>query len=162
MREDARPESVIRTAIAADLPELRRVYKAASLSNAGDAPLLLARPEFLVFAGEGIAEGRTRVEGSGPPGEGQVVGFVTIAVNADGGLELEDLFVDPGWRRRGVARRLVADVVKTAREAGHRRLSVIGNPHALVFYRAVGFAEIDRIATVLGTGLRLELDLTQA
>src|SRR5262249_30679337 len=39
----------IRTAVAADLPALQQVYRAASLSNAGDAPMLLARPEFLVF-----------------------------------------------------------------------------------------------------------------
>lgn len=157
MLEDAEP--AIRTAVAADLPELRRVYQAASLSNAGDAPLLLARPEFLVFAGDGIAEGRTRLADAGPQGNSQVAGFVTVAVDQDGGLELEDLFVDPGWRRRGVARRLVADVVTTARAAGHRSLLVVGNPHALAFYRAVGFVEIDRVATVLGTGLRLRLDL---
>jgi hypothetical protein len=34
---------VVRTAVAADLPTLQQVFKAASLSNAGDAPLLLAR-----------------------------------------------------------------------------------------------------------------------
>ena len=157
----AEPEAVIRTAVAADLPELQRVYAAASLSNAGDAALLLTRPEFLIFAGDGIVEGRTRLAETGPLGNGQVVGFATIVVDQDGGLELEDLFVDPGWRRRGVARRLVADVVRTAREARHRRLSVIGNPHALAFYQAVGFVEIGRVATQLGTGLRLQLDLAQ-
>ena len=161
MREDAGPGPVIRTAVAADLPELQRVYRAASLSNAGDAPLLLARPEYLVFAGEGIAEGRTRVAEAGSSGNGRVIGFVTLAVGPDGRPELEDLFVDPAWRRRGVARGLVADVVKTAREAGHRRLSVIGNPHALDFYRAVGFVVVGRISTTLGTGLRLELDVVE-
>jgi predicted N-acetyltransferase YhbS len=155
------PEPGIRTAVAADLPELQRVYEAASLSNAGDAANLLARPEFLVFAGDGIAEGQTRVAVAGPRDEGSVVGFATVAVDQYGGLELEDLFVDPGWRRRGVAARLVADAASTAREAGHQSLSVVGNPHALTFYQAVGFAELDRVATQLGFGLRMRLDLTR-
>jgi GNAT superfamily N-acetyltransferase len=159
MPDDAEQPPVIRTAIATDLPELQRVYAAASLSNPGDAPQLRAHPEYLVFSGEGIAAGRTRVAVAGPRREGQLVGFATVVVDPDGGLELEDLFVDPAWHRRGVARRLVADIVSTARAAGHRQLSVIGNPHALAFYRAVGFVEVGPVATTLGAGLRLRLDL---
>jgi GNAT superfamily N-acetyltransferase len=149
----------IRTAVATDLPALREVYRAASLSNAGDAPMLLARPEYLVFAGDGVADGRTRVAAAGPGADGRVVGFVTVVPGADG-PELDDLFVDPDWRRRGVARRLVRDVANTARQAGHRRLWVTGNPHALGFYLAVGFVETGRIDTEMGTGLRMYLDLT--
>ena len=151
----------IRTAVAADLPALQQVYRAASLSNAGDASMLLARPEFLVFAGEGIAVGRTLVALAGPAGKGRVVGFATIAAGRNDGPELEDLFVDPDWRRRGVARCLVRRVVNTARDAGHRRLWVTGNPHALAFYLAVGFVQVDRVSTELGTGLRMSLDLSR-
>lgn len=154
------PALTIRTAFAGDLPALRQVFRAASLSNADDAPMLLARPEFLNFAGDGIAAGRTRVAVAGPHGDGRVVGFVTVA-EGDDGPQIEDLFVDPDWRRRGVAARLILDVVRTARQTGHRHLWVTGNPHALDFYRAVGFVETDRIATELGTGLRMCLDLTQ-
>jgi hypothetical protein len=74
----------IRTALAADLPALQQVYRAASLSNAGDAPLLLARPEFLVFTGDGIAAGRTLVAVAGPSGNDRVVGFATVASGPDG------------------------------------------------------------------------------
>ena len=151
---------MIRTAVAADLPALQHVYRAASLSNAGDAPLLLARPEFLVFAGEGIAAGRTLVALDGPPPDGRVIGFATVADGEDDGPELEDLFVDPGWRRRGIARRLVREIADDARDGGHRRLWVTGNPHALGFYLAAGFVEVDRISTTLGPGLRMALDLT--
>jgi GNAT superfamily N-acetyltransferase len=150
----------IRTAVAADLPALQQVFRAASLSNAGDAPMLLARPEFLTFTGEGIATGRTLVAGASPPGSGRVVGFATVAAGPEDGLELEDLFVDPEWRRRGVARRLVGQVAKSARDGGHRRLWVTGNPHALGFYLAVGFIEVDQVCTALGNGLRMCLDLT--
>jgi GNAT superfamily N-acetyltransferase len=133
------PGLAFRTAVAADLPALQQVYRAASLSNAGDAPMLLARSEFLVFTGEGIATGRTPVAVASQPGKDGVVGFATVVAGQDDGLELEDLFVDPDWRRRGIARHLVRQVVNTAREASHRRLWVTGNLHALAFYLAVGF-----------------------
>jgi GNAT superfamily N-acetyltransferase len=153
------PTLTFRTAVPGDLPALRHVYRTASLSNAGDAPMLLARPEFLIFAGEGIAAGQTRVAATGPQGDGQVVGFVTLAAGEDG-PEIEDLFVDPDWRRQGIARRLVLDVATTARQSGQRYLWVTGNPHASNFYLAVGFVETGRIATELGVGLRMRLDLT--
>jgi GNAT superfamily N-acetyltransferase len=160
MIDRVEPGLVIRTAVEADLPALQQVYRAASLSNAGDAPLLLARPEFLVFMGEGIAAGRTLVAVTSSQGKDRVVGFATVAVGQDG-LELEDLFVDPDRRRRGIARHLVRQVVNTARDAGHRRLWVTGNPHALAFYLAVGFVQTDQVSTTLGTGLRMSLDLSQ-
>jgi GNAT superfamily N-acetyltransferase len=155
------PGLAIRAAVAADLPALQAVYRAASLSNAGDAPMLLARPEFLVFTGEGIATGRTLVAVASPPGMDRVVGFVTVAAGQDDVLELEDLFVDPDWRLRGIARRLVRQVINTARDTGHRRLWVTGNPHALAFYLAVGFVQVDQVSTALGTGLRMSLDLSR-
>jgi GNAT superfamily N-acetyltransferase len=151
MNDRGEPGLLIRVAVAADLAALQQVYRDASLSNAGDAPMLLARPEFLVFAGDGIADGRTLAALAG----GRVVGFATVT----DGPELEDLFVDPGWRRRGVARDLVRRVVSDARESGHRRLWVTGNPHALAFYLAVGFVEVAEVSTELGTGLRMSLDL---
>jgi hypothetical protein len=85
------PGLVIRTAVEADLPALQQVFRAAALSNTADAPLLLARPEYLVFAGDGIAEGRTRVAAAGLAGGSRILGFVTVAVDHDGGPDLEDL-----------------------------------------------------------------------
>jgi GNAT superfamily N-acetyltransferase len=145
----------IRTALAGDLPALQRVFTAASLSNADDAPLLLANPQHLVFAGDGLAEGRTRV--AVDPGD-RVVGFATVVADERGDLELEDLFVDPPWQRRGLARRLVHDAVGRARESGHPVLMVTANPHALDFYRSVGFVEVGQVVTDLGAGPRMRLD----
>jgi GNAT superfamily N-acetyltransferase len=152
----------IRTAVAADLPALQRVYREASLSNAGDAPLLLARPEFLVFTGDGIATGRTLVALDDPPDDARIVGFASLATSEDDGLELEDLFVDPDRRRRGIARYLIRAVAGAARDNGHRRLWVTGNPHALAFYLAAGFVQVDQVSTELGSGLRMSLDLSRA
>jgi GNAT superfamily N-acetyltransferase len=154
------PVSAIRTAVPADLPELQRVFRAASLSNPGDAPALLARPEFLLFAGEGVAQGDTRVAVAGAEGEGTVLGFATVTVRGAGEPELDDLFVDPRWQRQGVARRLVEDAVGTVRASGQQRLWVTGNPHAVAFYRAVGCVGDEPVATDLGAGLRLHLDVS--
>jgi GNAT superfamily N-acetyltransferase len=114
------------------------------------------------FAGEGIAASRTLVAVVRSADNDQVVGFATVAAGQDDDLELEDLFVDPDWRRRGVARQLVLQVVNTARDAGHRRLWVTGNPHALAFYIAVGFVQTDQVSTALGTALRMSLDPSEA
>jgi GNAT superfamily N-acetyltransferase len=94
-------------------------------------------------------------------GKDQVVGFATIAAGLYDGADLEDLFVDPAWRRLGIARHLLRQVVKTARDAGHQRLWVTGNPHALAFYLAVGFVQTDQVSTALGMGLRMSLDMSQ-
>lgn len=69
--------------------------------------------------------------------------------------------MDPRWRRRGIARELVLDLAAAARQGGHQRLCVTGNPHALSFYRSIGFVEDGPAATELGRGTRLHLDLTR-
>jgi ribosomal protein S18 acetylase RimI-like enzyme len=153
---------VIRTAVVSDLPELQRVFRAASLSNERDAPLLLAHPEFLVFAGDGIADARTRAAIGTTEGDGRVLGFATVVVDGYGELELEDLFVDPPAQRRGIARRLVLDAVSRARDSGHPHLFVTANPHALAFYRSVGFVDVGQVTTELGTGTRMRLDTGDA
>jgi GNAT superfamily N-acetyltransferase len=156
------PVITIRTAVPADLPELQRVFRSASLSNAGDAPQLLARPEFLHFTGEGVAQGRTRVAVAGGQGRAAILGFVTVVMGQGGEPELEDAFVDPPWQRRGVARRLIEDAVRAGHLSGHRRLWVTANPHAAAFYAAVGFVGSEQVATELGPGLRLHLDIEVA
>lgn len=153
------PVSTVRTAVPADVPELQRIFRSAALSNPGDAPLLLARPEFLHFAGKGIAQGRTRVAVAGIEGKGAILGFATVTVGDEGEPELEDAFVHPLWQRRGVARRLIEDAVQAVRTSGHQRLWVTANPHAVAFYTAVGFVGSEQVATDLGAGLRLHLDI---
>ena len=103
----------IRTAEPGDVVALRDLYWRSSLSNDGDRASLLAHPDALDFDELSVLEGRTRVAIDGE----RVVGFATIRVH--GVLaELEDLFVDPEWMRRGLGRRLVND---RARRLSHAR-----------------------------------------
>jgi GNAT superfamily N-acetyltransferase len=113
---------MIRLGTPADLAAAASVYRRASLSNAGDRDNLLAHPEYLILAPEGLAEGRTHVAEE----DGSLVGFATW-IEAAGAVELEDLFVDPGSRRRGIATALVTSMPCAL---AHSRTSVVSTPLA--------------------------------
>ena len=147
---------MIRPGTPADLAALADIYRRASLSNPGDRDRLLAHPEHLVLEPEGLAEGRTHVaEENGP-----VVGFATWAVTDGGGMELEDLFVDPAWMRRGIATALVSRIADVLRARGADALEVTASPDALGFYAAAGFVEIGVSQTTFGSAPQLRLSLT--
>lgn len=144
--------AMIRLGAPADLSAAAGVYRRASLSNAGDRDKLLAHPEYLILSPEGLAEGRTYVAEE----DGSVVGFATWA-EADGTIELEDLFVDPDWRRRGVATALVRRIVDVLRAQGVECLEVTANPHAQGFYSAAGFTGCSVAETDSGIVSRMKL-----
>ena len=141
---------MIRLGVPADLPAVTGVYRRASLSNAGDRDHLLAHPEYLILGPEGLAEGRTQVAEE----DGTVVGFATW-IEAGGTADLEDLFVDPVWMRRGIATALVNRIADVLRARGVRCLDVTANPHALGFYRAAGFTDCGVAETNFGTAPRM-------
>ena len=150
--------SVIRLGTPADLPACSDVYRRASLSNAGDRDNLLAHPEYLILGPEGLAEGRMYVAEE----NGSVVGFATWAWadQAGGTIELEDLFVDPDYMRRGIATALVNCIAEILRARGAERLEVTANPHAMEFYRAAGFTDCGVAETNFGAAPRLVLALS--
>ena len=145
----------VRTAVADDLPLLRALFRRSSLSNPGDAQALLAHPDALVLPDTEVLAGRTRLA---LDPDGTVVGFATV-VGAGPARELEDLFVDPDHQRRGVGALLVTDAVSLARHDGAVRLEVTANPHASRFYEHCGFERDGEVATELGPGIRMHLDL---
>lgn len=143
----------IRTADPGDLAAVQDVFRRASLSNDGDREVLLAHPEFLVFAPLPLAEGRTRVAVAE---DDTVVGFATLLVT-EGAAELDDLFVDPTWMRRGIATRLIDDAVAVARGLGVAYVDVTANEHAMAFYVSVGFVPHGEASTTFGPAPRLRL-----
>jgi GNAT superfamily N-acetyltransferase len=143
---------MIRIGVPADLPALSDVYRNASLSNAGDRGNLLAHPQYLALGPHGLAEGRTHVAEE----DGSLVGFATWA-KAGRVFELEDLFVDPPWMRRGIATALVTCIAGVVRARGAERLEVTANPHALGFYTAAGFADCGVTSTEFGPARRMVL-----
>jgi GNAT superfamily N-acetyltransferase len=147
---------MIRLGTPADLAALADIYRRASLSNPGDRDRLLAHPEHLVLEPEGLTEGRTHVAEE----NGSVVGFATWAETEGGGMELEDLFVDPQWMRRGIATALVGCIADALRSRGADTLEVTASPDALGFYRAVGFTDIGVAQTTFGSVPHLQLRLS--
>jgi GNAT superfamily N-acetyltransferase len=126
------------------------------LSNPGDRDRLLAHPEYLALEPDGLTEGRTHVAEEG----GSVVGFATWAETDGGSLELEDLFVDPQWMRRGIATALVDRIADVLRSRGADTLEVTASPDALGFYRSVGFIDVGVAQTSFGSVPLLRLKLS--
>jgi GNAT superfamily N-acetyltransferase len=145
----------IRGAVLADLDALREVFRQASLSNAGDRAALLADPEVLLWPGDSLADGRTRVA---VDDDGAIVGFAST-LQIDGALELDDLFVQPLRMRQGIARRLIEDVLNLARVLGVGSVQVTANPHAMAFYNSVGFVPDGTAQTRFGPAPRMRLDV---
>ena len=89
----------------------------------------------------GTGVGRWRPEASfGIEVRGALVA-ATLVNELDGAL-LSEVMVDPDWRRRGLARRLIARSIGAVRELGLgplRLVVTIGNDRAEPLYRSLGF-----------------------
>jgi GNAT superfamily N-acetyltransferase len=146
---------MIRLGTPADLAAAASIYRRASLSDASYRDTLLAHPEYLILGPEGLAEGRTYVAEQ----DGSLAGFATWA-EAAGTVELEDLFVDPDYMRRGIATALVGRIAEVLRARGVQRLEVTANPDALGFYRAAGFIDCGVAETDFGAAPRMVLAIS--
>ncbi len=85
-----------------------------------------------------IDAGRVRVLDTGV----EIIGFYSLENLPGGRLELGHLFVEPERIGTGAGRRLVADACSRARELGHDRLVIQGDPNAEGFYLRCGTVRI--------------------
>lgn len=77
-------------------------------------------------------------------GDGRIAAFAILS-SGGGDAHVLNIAVDPAFRRRGIARLLLAELVDAARlrEADQLFLEVrAGNEPALTLYRDLGFAEV--------------------
>jgi GNAT superfamily N-acetyltransferase len=142
----------IRAVEPGDAAAMAEVFRRASLANEGDREALLAHPEVLEIEGEALAGSTVATV------DGNVIGFIRVVPGEQTG-ELEDLFVDPDWLRRGVATDLVRHEADAARRAGLTRIDLTANFHALAFYESVGFVRDGDEQTRFGPAARMHLDL---
>ena len=117
---------------------------------------LRAHPEVIDVPLHDIEAGNVRVA----IGSLRVLGFASlIPGRSDGAAELDGLFVDPAFMRRGIGRALVNDALALARSRACKRIEVTANPRALEFYVKLGFIDDGIEQTQFGPGLRMHADV---
>jgi GNAT superfamily N-acetyltransferase len=145
----------VRPARADERDLLEALQWRASLNNPGDREALLANPDAIHLPLEQIERGQVVVVEDA----GVVTGFAAVLPRADGDLDLDALFVEPGDWRRGYGRALVEHCAGLARAQGAAALRVVGNPHAERFYTRCGFVTAGTFETRFGPGLLMRLPL---
>lgn len=140
---------LIRPAVISEQKDLEDLQRRASLTNAGDRDALFAHPDAIELPAAQIAAGAVFVLEQ----NSVLAGFASVLPRADGGSELDALFVEPTMRRCGIGRSLVEHCCEVARSQGSSFLHVIGNPHAEDFYLACGFRVTGTAETRFGPGL---------
>lgn len=134
--------------VSADAPEAARL-----LADYNAELLTRGRPFSPLDPPAGSGGTRVEVHEMEPPGGTFLVALEDDVPVACGGLrtlapglgEIKRMYVAPAARRRGHARRLLAELEACARELGHQRLRLDTNaaqPEALELYAACGYVEI--------------------
>ena len=150
----------VRAASPADIPELMRLKR---LLAEGENSLhaVRASPADWLRDGFGPAAGFCAfvAEASGAAAGDPIVGMATCSRRVITGwngpvIFLQDLFVEPAQRRRGIARALTARVAAYACEIGSPivELTVRADNDAQVFYRNNGFALLPQCLTYVLAG----------
>jgi GNAT superfamily N-acetyltransferase len=119
---------------------------------------ILAHPDAIEIPVPAIVAGHVRVALIA----GRILGFSMVLPLAEGLGELDGLFVEPEFARRGLGRALLADAFSIARKQGIRRIEVTANLQAVGFYERIGFATDGPVATRFGPALRMHVEIEVA
>ena len=147
----------IREATTSEVDALEDVQRRASLVWEEYREDLEAHPDAIDVPVSDIEAGNVRVA----TGALRLLGFSSLLPGrADDVAELDGLFVDPAFMRRGIGRALVHDVFALAKERGCNRIEVTANPNAVAFYVKMGFVDDGIVQTRFGPGLRMHVDVS--
>lgn len=147
----------VRTARPDERAALVELQRRASVANPGDRAALEAHPDAVDTPREQFEAGQVVVAEA----DGAVAGFAAFLPRADGGVELDALFVEPASWRHGIGRVLIGYGRGLAGRSGASAIHVIGNPHAHEFYLALGFVPTRSAHTQFGPATEYVLPLTR-
>lgn len=94
--------------------------------------------EELTFSGEQLVD----LMGHVAELNGELVGYYTLVAHFDDEIELEHLFVDSKHLKEGIGRQLLEHAIEFSRDRGHRRMKIISDPNAELFYIKSGAHKI--------------------
>jgi GNAT superfamily N-acetyltransferase len=140
----------IRPARTEERLELEGLQRRASLALDEYREDLLAHPDAIDLPAAQIERGEVLVAEI----EDRVVGFATI-VGSEGTAELDGLFVEPGFWRRGIGSAMVEAATHEARRKGLSLLTVVAGPTAKDFYLSCGFSVEGPAETRFGPAIRM-------
>jgi N-acetylglutamate synthase-like GNAT family acetyltransferase len=146
----------IRDAMPDEVEVLESLLRRSSSIWEADRGPLAGDPDDVELAPDAIREQRVRVAVGANE---RLVGFSVVLPTRKRVCELDSLFVDPDFLRRGVGRSLMADVVERARGEHAKRLDVIADPRAAGFYERMGFRSAGQVTTWSGPALRMRVGL---
>ncbi len=119
---------------------------------------ILAHPDAIEIPVAAVASGHARVAMLAE----RMVGFSIVLPLAERLAELDGLFVEPEFKRRGLGRALLQDAFSMARARGVRRIEVTSNLEAVGFYEKIGFVADGPAPTRFGPALRMHIELGAA
>lgn len=85
--------------------------------------------------------------------DGEAIGCGAVRELERGAGEVKRMFVQPAWRRRGVARQLLAALETQARKRGYgvlRLETALGQPEAIGLYQSAGYVGVPPLGEYMG------------
>lgn len=86
--------------------------------------------------------------------EGRLVGLIRAVGDGVSIVFIQDVLVEPGFQRRGIGRRLVAELLRRYRHVRQLHLMTDDLPETVAFYKAVGFTPTEEVHFRAFTRLR--------
>jgi len=141
----------------AEREQLEQLQRRASLMHDAYRDALLANPDLIALPRWQLEENRVRVAERG----GRTLGFAAVLPRDRQTCDLDALFVEPDYWKRGIGRALMEDAFVLARAGGAEAMEVLANPYADGFYARLGFVWIGTVTTPLGIGGKMRRLLRQ-
>jgi GNAT superfamily N-acetyltransferase len=152
-----RDRLVIRPALPGERAELEALQLRSSLVHEAYRDDLAAHPDAIALTAGAIEQLRVRVATA--VGRDGPIAFAEWSVSSPREWELEGLFVEPGFMRRGIGGALVEDVLGLARDGGVTAVAVVAEPDAVAFYARCGFVSEGEVPTRFGPAVRMRVEL---